>query len=195
MVSCFGGSCPDYLAPFNKKIKYREGDILTFTDSLNNLKYDTILQVHLDKADYSRAEDAKGDYNYDDRVCDATSFVKFSNLFYIYIYQHSAPKIKGLLGYIEPGGYGYWNHNEYYAYKESFDTIKYTFNNKTYEALKYSYSNDTVHSEIWNLQTELTKQNNYIYHDYTFIYEDDIKLVEYTTRDKTGIKKTWKLRE
>lgn len=201
LVICIGCDehqiCTDNISPYNKKLKYNEGAILTFADSLNNLKYDTVLQVHIQTPDYERYKAAEEDgygAEYDERSCDATSFVKFSNLFYIYIYKHSIPEIKGLLGYIYPGGYGYWNPQDF-TYEYTYDTIQYQYNNKTYEALKYSYYDDTVHSWIWDRQTDLTKQNNYIYHDYTFIYEDDIKLVEYTTRDKTGAKKTWKLKE
>lgn len=202
LVICIGCDehqiCTDNISPYNKKLKYNEGTILTFADSLNNLKYDTVLQVHIQTPDYARYKAAKADgygTEYDERSCDALSFVKFSNLFYIYIYRHTIPEIGGLLGYIEPGGYGYWNRNTL-VFKYNYDTIQYLYKNKTYKALKYSYSQDSEDSlHTWNLQMELTKQNNYIYHDYTFIYEDDIKLVEYTTRDKTGAKKTWKLRE
>jgi len=197
MFGCNEGHCPNEISQYNQKIKYTIGDILIFKDSLSNIKYDTVTFVNIDEPDYDRYLKAKEDgkeYQYKGRGCEANTFVAFSNLFYIRIYSNANVKIEGLLGYMEPGGYGYWNWS-WYTFNYLYDTINYKYNNKIYKAMKYSLYDDTLNSHIRQVQNRLTKQNQYIYHDYTFIYEDEIKLVEYTTMDSLGNKRKWRLQE
>jgi len=205
-ISCFIGCkehyCTDEISTLNKKFTYKLGDVLTYKDSLSNLKYDTVTKVFLDKIDYKRSKEARHDDNYtqyDGRTCEATSFITFSNLFTIIAKQHclecTGPSpIFGHLGYMSSDHYGYWYYYDF-TYNMKFDSINYIYKSKEYKALKYTYTCDTLHSFIWNKQTELTKQNKFIYNDYIFIYDDDIKLVEYSTVDALHKKKRWVLVE
>lgn len=201
-IGCKEHYCTDEISALNKKITNKLGDVLTYKDSLSNLKYDTVTKVFLDKIDYKRSKEARHDDNYtqyDGRTCEATSFITFSNLFTIIAKQHclecmGPSPIFGHLGYMSSDNYGYWYYDDY-VYLTKFDSLVYTYKNKKYNALKYSYLIDTLHSYIWDIQTDLTKQNKFIYNDYIFIYEDDIKLVEYSTVDALHKKKRWVLVE
>jgi hypothetical protein len=187
-ISC-NEECVDNLTAQNNKIPYKKKTVIQFKNDTLGICYDTITPFI--------GEITKGSDDDFMNKCSGGSMLFYSNFFFILVnqdpdYLHN--KIEFVVCQAIP-----WiiSQNPVHYQNEVIypitDTIVYTYKDQSIKAIKISYPFDTVGSAIWNesLQTD----SNYVYNNYIFIINPQIKLLEYTTVYRDGTRRVWRLQE
>jgi len=186
-ISC-NEECVDNLTTQNNKIPYKKKIVVQFKNDTLGIRFDTITPCI-----------GKVTYNHDAGQldnCYGYSIVYYSNYFFIRVAQDNNARQNKIIFHEGQGVPINWYQPAYIDHQIFYpktDTIFYTYKNQSIKAIKISYPVDTVGSAIWNesLQTD----SNYVYNNYIFIINPQIKLLEYTTVYRDGTRRVWRLQE
>lgn len=171
--------CVDNISVYLTKIPYKNNDIITFYNDTLGEKKDTIF-IKLNNV-YNNYYDNGDDYS---EACGASIKVKYSNTYSYAIYQ---------LNNAED------NHIEIYnGPHDTFNKDTVYFNKQDYIHARLFYLNreylDSVYGDDW-LDEYKSADGTILYNDFMVVDSPYFKLVEYTTLDKEGNKRTWRLQE
>lgn len=172
--------CTDNISAENKKIPYKNKDLIAFKNDTLGSVYDT---VYVDLGDFSGCYKKKYYETYED-LCSKSTIIKFSNKFNLHIYQ--SPNI----------GYNiiYYLYSDDWILNVSNELATIQFNKKNYDVIHYYFPVDSVGSKIWIYNS--SRDSSFVYNDYFIIQNDSIiKLLQYTTVYKDGTRRVWRLQE
>jgi hypothetical protein len=181
LISCHCKTCADNITDVNKKIPYRDTDLVAFVNDTLGLIYDTVWvslgQVSKDKYDcYGSAGDAESKY------CSTFSEIDYSNYFQLQIVQQPNSAKNRIV-------YGALNPFSYYGWK--IDTLSYIFKNDYIKAIHFYIPIDTFGSQMWKTKDSLW----FVFNDYYYTTDKSIKLLQYSRVYKDGKRRVFKLKE
>ena len=187
LISCTH-PCNNKLGIENKKIPYKNGEIVHFKNDTLGVVNDTIA-IYLDDLE-TKAYSSIGDNS---KSCNAWSIVTYSNSFYIRILQD----FNDILYFTGQGRVEISPQNPVIIHDyDDFplnDFIDFTYNANTIKAYHMYYPIDTLGSPIWEESHQTN--TNFVYNDYIYITDPEIKLLQYTTVYRDGKRRVWRLVE
>jgi hypothetical protein len=172
--------CTDNISAENKKIPYQNKELVAFKNDTLGVVFDTVyvnlgfLPDCYKKESYQTYED----------LCGMSTFFKYSNKGFLTIDQGSNQFFNEI--------WIYFSDYSLFNIMQS-DTLEMTFNNKLFHVNHYFFPTDTLGSPIWT--HSLSKDSTFVYNDYYFAINPEIKLLQYTTVYRDGTRRVWRLQE
>lgn len=178
LISC-QENCPDNISSENKKVPYKNNDVVQFENDTLGIVNDT---VFVDLQMPGKYLPSSGDDDSD--ACGCISTLSYSNLFVLGIGQ-------GINLYGNVIGFQYVGQSNY-DYVKSVE-INFSYKNEKVKAYKGSYYTDTLGAIIWKIN--VSKDSTFVYNDYIYMTDPEIKLLQYTTVYRDGTRRVWRLQE
>jgi hypothetical protein len=177
LISCHCKTCTDNITEANKKIPYKDKDLVAFKNDTLGVVSDTV-RVNLGAVSTASYDCYGSSGDAEQKYCTTFSEINYSNTFEIQIVQ--APNSsKNIIVYAPLNPYD----------KEKIESISYYYKNEKINAYHFYNNIDSLGSKIWN-----GKDSNYVvYNDYYYTTENTVKLLQYSKVYKDGKRRVFKL--
>ena len=182
LISCHCKKCTDNIIEANKKIPYKNNELIAFTNDTLGVVYDTV-SVSFGRISSARYGCYGSSGDAEQKYCTTFSEMTFSNYFNIKIIQ--APNSG--------------DNKIYYSaipnHGEKSENVSYVYKNEIITAIRFYTPIDTFGSQIWTRYKFKNGDSTFIYNDYYYITDRNVKLLQYTRVYKDGKRRVFKLTE
>ena len=182
LISCHCKKCTDNISETNKKIPYRNNELIAFINDTLGVVYDTV-NVTLGRVSNASYDCYGSSGDAEQKYCTTFSEMIYSNCFDIQIIQ--APNSG--------------NNKIYYSAMpnqgEKSENVSYVYKNEILTAIHFYTPIDTFGSKIWNSCKFKNSDSTFIYNDYYYITDRSVKLLQYSRVYKDGKHRIFKLKE
>jgi len=185
LSNCNCEHCVDNISVINKKIPYADSSNVYFKNDTLGIVIDTVF-VKLGEVSTKPYACFSSSNNDDRLLCTALTTFTYSNYFSLTIYQTSNESFNNIIWH-SPYGKSEFIDNFI------LDTIEIFYKNKNITAMHLYYPDISNNSDIWLYH--FNKDSTFVYNNYIYIIDPEIKLLQYSTIYKDGTRRIWKLKE